>query len=366
MKFLHSNNLISCSQFGFLKGRSTTLQLLNMLDTVTLNLDNKTPIDVVLLDFKKAFDTVPHERLLHKLHYYGFRDPLLGWIRCFLTGRRQRVCINGEYSNWHNVVSGIPQGSVLGPLLFIIYINDLPLNISSYTYLFADDTKIFRPITSELDCILLQKDLDALQNWSDKWLLQFHPDKCHVLTIGKSHIHFNYTLPNNKDGSRIILEHVNEAKDLGVLVDTHLNFESHIHTKVNKANSILGIIRRGYIHLDTEILVILYTAIVRPHLEFANTIWHPYLKKHINSIESVQRRATKLISSLKDLPYCERLQRLQLPSLSFRRLRGDMIETYKILHGVYDTKVCSFLNLHTNHITRGNNLKLYLIRANTN
>ena len=362
----NQNLIISNYQFGFLKGRSTNLQLLHVLDNWTAALDNRIPTDIILMDFKKAFDTVPHERLLFKLYCYGLRDPLLGWVKSFLTGRSQRVCVNGYFSEWHTITSGIPQGSILGPLLFVIYINDMPSLTNSLTYLFADDTKIYRPINSMEDCLILQDDLDTLQTWSNNWLLQFHPSKCFVLTIGKSLFNFDYTLPNMHDNSRTLLGHVAEAKDLGVVVDGNLSFDSHINTKINKANSILGIIRRSFVHLDQATLVMLYVALVRPHIEFANTIWHPYLKKHINAIEAVQRRATKLIYSLKNLPYNERLQYLGLPSLSYRRLRGDMIETYKIIHNLYDPRVsANILNKHSDPSTRGNSHKLYLIRANT-
>ncbi len=358
MKYLHSNNLICNNQFGLIKGRSTNLQLLNVLDNWTISLDNKTPIDVILMDFKKAFDSVPHLRLITKLKAYGFENPLLGWINNFITGRTQRVSINGSFSNWHRVRSGIPQGSVLGPLLFVLYINDLPLDINSSIYMFADDTKISRPISTINDCMLLQDDINTLQSWSDKWLLTFHPDKCHVLSLGKNTIPYNYTLPNNNNNTTTILGHVDEARDLGVIVDKDLSFDSHINNKVNKANNTLGLLRRAYIHLDINSLAILYKALVRPHLEFANVIWHPYKKKHIHAIEAVQRRATKLLSILKNLTYKERLIKLNIPTLVFRRLRGDMIETFKITSEIYDPNVTSFINTHANSRTRGNQHKL--------
>ena len=149
-------------------------------------LDSGHTIDVIYLDFKKAFDSVPHMRLLSKLNSYGFRDPLLGWLKSFLIGRRQRVCVHDTVSLWHNVTSGIPQGSVLGPVLFLLYINDLPDNVTSNVYMFADDTKIYRPMTSHEDTTILQNDLDCLQSWLAKWLLNFNLHKCKVMSITKS------------------------------------------------------------------------------------------------------------------------------------------------------------------------------------
>ena len=159
--YLLENNILSNCQFGFVSGRSVQLQLLSLLSHWTDILDSGHTIDVIYLDFKKAFDSVPHIRLLSKLHSYGVRDPLLGWHKSFLIGRRQRVCVNDTVSLWHNVTSGIPQGSVLGPVLFLLYINDVPDNVASNVYMYADDTKIYRPMTYHEDTTILQNDLDC-------------------------------------------------------------------------------------------------------------------------------------------------------------------------------------------------------------
>ena len=208
------------------------------------------------------------------------------------------------------MLSGIPQGSVLGPLLFLTYINDLPDTLSSNTLLFADDTKVFRRITSKEDAQALQDDLDALQQWSDKWLLRFHPDKCHVLTLGRleniRHT-FRYTISNQE------LEHVFEEKDLGIVIDSNLRFEEHISSKVHKANAIVGLIRRTFTFLDCKLFKQLYTTFVRPNLEYGQVVWSPFLKKQVDMIENVQIRATKLVDGLQNLDYSERLKVLDLP-----------------------------------------------------
>ena len=175
------NNLFSSQQYGFVKGRSTVLQLLNVMDVWTNAIDKGDSIDTVYLDFTKAFDKVPHNRLMSKMNSIGFNTETLHWIKAFLSDRVQQVCINGANSTWKPVTSGIPQGSVLGPILFVLYINDLPSNILSDVYMFADDTKIFNIIKSPEDQEILQKDLGSLSVWSDKWLLKFHPEKCKVM-----------------------------------------------------------------------------------------------------------------------------------------------------------------------------------------
>ena len=183
---MKSQNLFTKRQYGFISGRSTSLQLLEVLDKWTEALDNGHYVDCIYMDFQKAFDKVPHNRLLEKIKSYGIVGPTLNWIKDFLKNRTQKVMVNGSGSEWENVTSGIPQGSVLGPILFVIYINDLPDTVESDSYLFADDTKIFRIIKGEDDKEILQDDLAKLEEWSDKWLLKFHPEKCKHMKISKS------------------------------------------------------------------------------------------------------------------------------------------------------------------------------------
>jgi hypothetical protein len=275
-----SNHLFSDYQFGFIKGRSTSLQLLKVLDEWTEALDDRGSVDAVYLDFQKAFDKVPHARLLQKLQNYGVPAQLCSWTRGFLSNRRHKVVVNGASSEWAEVTSGIPQGSVLGPLLFVIYINDLPDALSSRAYLFADDTKIFRKIDVPEDEELLQRDLNQLTRWSDTWLLKFHPQKCKVLEITMSHDKrkHDYTLDD------ISLEHTDMEKDIGVIVDSKLSFSQHMAEKINSANRVVGVIRRSFTHLNDQVFLKLYKALVRPILEYANVVWAPYYKKDIVAI----------------------------------------------------------------------------------
>ena len=190
---MEKNKLIADQQHGFIPGRSCTTQLISTLEDWTKILDDGECVDAIYMDLKKAFDSVPHQRLLAKLKGYGIKGKLLKWIETFLTCRKHCVLVNGAASSWTEVVSGVPQGSVLGPILFILYINDLTNVVTCDMKIFADDTKIYHKTSTRQDCINLQKDIDRLQDWAEKWQLKFHPDKCKVLRIGHGHPEFTYT-----------------------------------------------------------------------------------------------------------------------------------------------------------------------------
>ena len=302
------NKLFSDKQFGFISGRSTVLQLIRVIDNWTEILDEGGCIDVAYCDFMKAFDKVCHKRLVHKLKLYNIGTMYSKWIESFLDSRKQKVIVNGVASSPKDVTSGIPQGSVLGPILFVLYINDLPdvIKNGSIPYLFADDTKIFHSIKCTQDCKDLQEDIKAMQVWSEKWLLCFHPDKCKCMRIGNTDIDlFTYKLKDSDKG----MEFTKSEKDIGVVINSILSFENHIDEKVNKANSIMGVIRRTFEFLDIKTFKILYTALVRPHVEYANQVLNPHLKKHIDLLENVKRRATKSVPGLSKLTYEERLRK---------------------------------------------------------
>ncbi len=354
MDHLVANNLLSDCQHGFVSGRSCSTQLLACLDIWTQVLEDSQNLDAIYLDFQKAFDTVPHQRLLKKLSGYGIRGKVLEWIKAFLANRRQRVLVNGSASQWCPVLSGIPQGSVLGPMLFVAFINDLPECVHSMVQMFADDTKLFRIIKNISDSTELQEDLTNLQEWSDKWQLRFNAAKCKVMHIGRQNEKQQYKM-GDKDQEVVLTETVVE-KDLGVNVDNTLTFSDHIQQAATKANNILGMIRRSYSYIDMQVLRQLYTSLVRPILEYGNVVWFPLYKKDALSIEKVQRRATKMVPGLEDLPYELRLEKMKLPSLYYRRARGDMIEVYKYLTGIYQTK--SPLARDYGQRTRGHPLKL--------
>ena len=221
MNHMRAENILSLKQYGFINGRSTTTQLLSYLDKCIDTIVSGRVVDTIYFDFAKAFNSVPHKRLLGKLKSYSINRKVLEWIKAFLSTRSQIINVNGVKSDQATVLSRIPQGSVLGPILFVKYINDLPKVVKCRTYLFADDTKIFQQITTKEDALQLQSDINSLEQWSQKWLLTFHPKKCHVQTLGKF---YNITHIEKYSLYRRETEHVFEQKDLGVILDAELKF----------------------------------------------------------------------------------------------------------------------------------------------
>ena len=359
-KFFINNKFFSKAQFGFIKGRSTVLQLLKILDEWTKLLESGGQIDVIYTDFEKAFDKVPHKRLISKLKSYGINKNVTDWIESFLLLRKQRVKINDSFSEWQKVMSGIPQGSILGPLLFIIYINDLVENcdINSKLYLYADDAKLFNYITNDMDVENLQKNLNRLTDWSTKWLLKLNIQKCKVISYSSKDLKTNSEYHIIGNNITYPLEKLDFITDLGVTFDRNLKFNIHINDKIKKAYSILGIIKRNFKLMTGNAFIQIYKSMVRSHLEYANSVWAPHRVMDIENLERVQKRATKMIYNLKKMSYEDRLKNLNLPTLKYRRLRGDMIETYKIITNKYDEDSVVNLNINENSNTRGNRYKL--------
>ena len=359
---MEANSLISKRQFGLMSGRSTILQLLHVMDEWTNILDSGGTIEVCYMDFMKAFDKVHHKRLLAKNKTYGIEGNILKWIKEFLENRQQRVIVNGNYSDWSKVTSGIPQGSVLGPLLFVLYINDLPDCILSQVFLFTDGTKMFHHIQNSDDQKIFQDNITRLQAWTDKWLLKFHPEKCELLAIGKRTPSFKYTMYTD-DLTTISLSRVQTEKDVGLTFDEDMTFRHDITLRATKANNIMGIIRRNNTYLDIESFKLLFKSLVRPHLEYGAPVWNPRLKRDIAELEKVQRRATKQVPALKNMSYPDRLRKLSLLTLCFGRLRGDMIEAYKLLKGIYDISLPALITPVKHSKTCGHRLKLPKNRA---
>ena len=238
---MRDNGLISRKQFGFLTGRSIVLQLLKVMDRWAEILDRGGCVDVKDCVFMKAFDTAPHRRLKNVLEYYGIVDPILSWINDFLTDRRQKDVVKGVASLWQQVTSGIAQGLVLGPVLFVVYINTMVEECGvSDVYLYADDTMIFNEIHCQQDIDDLQQDLSRLFDLTKESLLKFHPHKCVSMRIGnKPDLRAEYSMDDNILSSSI------EEEDLGVFIDSKLSFNKHISTKVTKATILVNLIRRS-------------------------------------------------------------------------------------------------------------------------
>ena len=328
MDFLEANNILIPLQHGFRKQRSCETQLLDFVNELHANLDKNEQVDVIVMDFAKAFDKVNHSLLVHKLQYYGVDGRINNWISSFLHNRSQAVVVEGSRSSIIPVKSGVPQGSVLGPCLFLVYINDLAEQVASKARLFADDTLLHRLIAAASDHITLQADLKKIEVWEDKWEMQFHPDKCNIMSVSKRKTisKHDYSLHGH------ILERVESTKYLGVTIQHDLKWDIHIDNIVKKANQTFGILRRNLKIGSVQTKELAYKSLVRPLVEYASTIWDPSEKKHITKIEAVQRRAARFVlhrhkntSSVGDM-----LQQLKWPLLEDRRKCARLTMMYKI------------------------------------
>ena len=353
-EYLEKNRVLTVQQYGFRKGSSCSSNLIAFYSKVTdIVKEREGWVDAVYLDLKKAFDKVPHRRLLWKIRKCaGVRGRLFDWMKDYLEGREMRTVIRNESSTWLAVTSGVPQGSVLGPVMFGIYVNDLVDGIGSYINLFADDTKLMRRVKSIEDCKKLQEDLDRVEKWGRKWQMEFNTNKCKVVEFGKSkkRVHWDYMMGGVK------LEKSSEEVDLGVTITQGLTPDRHISKVSGKATNLLRRIKMAFTYLDKDMIRKMFVTMVRPMLEYAAVVWSPHKKKNIRKLERVQRAATKMAPELKDLGYEERLKEMALTTLENRRERGDLINIYKMVYGM-DRTGEDLLKLETRD-TRGHGKKL--------
>ena len=332
VKHLDKHKILYDLQHGFRAKRSCETQLTMLIEEIQQNLSDGKQTDVILLDFSKAFDKVSHEKLIHKLHGYGIRGETLSWIKAFLNGRSQTVVLEGDCSEEVPVTSGVPQGSVLGPILFLVYINDLPEKVKSQVRLFADDTAAYLAITKPAESKQLQDDLDNLQEWELDWNMEFNPGNCQVIRITRS----RSPIPTQYSLHCQTLEVVASARYLGVDIANDLSWKPHISRITNNANKSLGFLRRNLKAKNPELRELTYKAIVRPQLEYAAPVWDPYIQEDIQRIEMVQRRAARWVlsdyspySSVSDM-----LGRLGWRTLEQRRADSRLVLFYKIVHGL--------------------------------
>ena len=325
--------------------------------------------DCIYLDLKKTFDKVPHERLLWKLETIGgLKGTIKNWMADYLKGREMRTVVRDEKSEWRKVTSGVPQGSVLAPVMFLIYVNDMPEAVSSYISLFADDAKLLRKISNQKDCEELQNDLNKINEWSKRWEMEFNIHKCHVMEMGKSEMRPSWTYKMGDD----IISRATEEKDLGVVIQDNLSPEKHINRIFGDTYRMLRNIRVAFHFLDKDMMKKIITTMIRPKLEYAETVWSPHMKKHVKKLERIQRTATKMVPELEDLTYEERLKEMGLPTLEERRERGDLITIYKLTNNLeeIDTKdlllkgerEAGYLRGHMKKLRKGrclNNTKKY-------
>ena len=344
---MEHHHLLSPSQSGFRNKRSTVTLLTEAVDDWSLGLEQRSTIHCLLLDFSKAFDSVPHERLLLKLSSLGINGKVLSWLRSFLTYRKQRVVINGAYSDWANVTSGVPQGTVLGPLLFLLYVNDLDSVVkNSKIKLFADDVLLYAPANTQQECSALQDDLTAISNWTNCWQLKLNIVKCEALAITNKWKPVNFTYYIN--GQSILWN--NPVKYLGVLVDGKLSWSKHCRYAINKATKSLNCLRRSMFGCSCVAKCAAYKAVVCPTLEYAAVVWSPHTKGDIKLLESLQNRAARWICGSRWSPRTNSwtvsssdcCSQLNLPTLESRR----QYLSISVLHNIYHQRTSIKFNCH--------------------
>lgn len=348
---LSERRIMTEAQHGFRRGRSVVTNLLEFYDGVVNALDNKDSVDIIYFDMAKAFDTVKHSILMKKLEDLDINKRTRMWIADYLSNRKQRVIVRGEKSDWLDVYSGVPQGSVIGPVLFLLHINDITVGVKSFISVFADDTKVMSKVNTDEEVSAFNHDLRRLEEWCITNEMKFNTDKCSVMHCGSKNRCVEYKLFGASLRTTV------KEKDLGVTVSHDMKFKDMVAIQTKKANRVLGMIKRNFSCINKEMFTILYSTLVRPHLETAIQVWSPSHIGQKNMIEQVQRRATKLVKELKNMKYDQRMEELSLMSTETRRRRGDMILMYKMLNNKLDI-VPSSLRLKQDDRTRGHSLQL--------
>lgn len=367
-----SGQLSGC-QHGFVGGRSTVTNLLSITQFIADSLDCRLQSDVIYADFSKAFDRLDHGILLSKLHRVGFSPALLLIFKSYLSNRTQYVCFRGHKSDLISVTSGVPQGSVLGPLLFNIFINDIADHLGNNVQclLYADDLKLYSRITSIDDCLHLQHNIDTIFQWCELNRLDLNPNKCFVMSYGlmQQTLQYDYVI----DGSVLTRPHT--IRDLGVVYDSKLAFVEHVNHTVTNAYKVLGfIIRNCRDFTRRETLVLLYNSYVRSRLEYASVVWEPYYGVHIGSLEAVQRRFLKYLNfrltgiyPCIGYPHNQLLAEHCFESLSVRRQRALLLFLHKLVtDGVHCDYIRSQLQYGFPRSASRHPLHFYLPTPRTN
>ena len=357
MKHLSKYELIRESQHGFMNSRSCLTNLLLFQEKLSKYTDDGYPVDVLYFDFSKAFDRVPHTRLLLKLKAHGIGETLCRWIESWLTEREQRVVVNGKVSEWGSVGSGVAKVSVLGPTAFLVHISDLDIEVKNDILKFADDTKLFAAIRSDEDADRLQDDVSKLYEWSKKWQMNCNVDKCNCVHIGRNNKEHDYYIGDN------IVQVSSSGKDLGVIIESTLDWGKQCANVARIGNMMLSQINRSFTYKTGPVIKNLYKSLVRPKFDYCMQAWRPWLQQDVSLLEKVQRRMTRMIPELRQQPYQVRLRKLSLTTLETRRRRADLIEVYRMFNGLDDIESKLFFVSQEGCSTRGHRLKIFKQRA---
>lgn len=363
----HFKEILSDRQHGFVRRRSTLTNLLEYKDYLCGAFAVRGQVDAIYTDFSKAFDRVDHALLGSKVSQYGIHGCLLRWIKSYLSNRTQLVAVKGYLSSPKFIQSGVPQGSHLGPLFFIVFINDLICRLRSHCLVYADDLKIFKSITDANDYAAIQRDLDVLAEWSLTNGMSLNTDKCYAIsfTAKKQTFDHVYTLQG------VPLTRVHTIRDLGVIFDSRLTFRDHYDNIINRCNRSLGFVLRSTKHFKKPSTTLtLFYSLVRSLLEYCCPVWSPYYSVHIGRLESIQRKCLKILSyryNYGRAHYDNQLSKFGVLSLEARRKRYDLICLHKILHSTFNSPtLLSSININTRHRPRSSHNCAFTIQVYRN
>ena len=351
--YLQENEILTKYQSGFRPKDSTVNQLLEIYHTIIENLDNEKDIKFIFCDVSKAFDKVWHRGLIHKLQKYGITGNMLNWMKSYLSGRQQRVKNEGFFSTWKSTNAGVPQGSVLGPYLFLLYINDITENIKTNIRLFADDTSLYTVIENDDSIHLLNEDLREIAKWADTWLIILNPTKTNSMTFSRK---FEINWPEAKFNN-ITIQDEKTHTHLGITFSADATWKEHIRNIYKKAAYRLNIMRMLKYDLDRKSLHRFYISFIRPTLEYGNILWDNCTDDQVKLLESIQLDAARIITGLRkgtnhDVLYKE----TGLSSLASRRKNAKLIQFYKILNNESPTYIDEIVRKFNAHNT-GYNLR---------
>ena len=332
VRHLETNDLLKKNQHGFIAGRSTQTQLLQHYTDVFEAISEGVRLDTVYLDFAKAFDKVNHDILLRKITNHGIKGKIGMWIKNFLFNRKYRVLANGMMSDEQEVISGVPQGTVLASIFFIIMISDIDENLKySIVRLFADDTRVSAKIRTKEDEELLQQDLNNVYRWADENLMEFNEKKFEKMSHGKAG---DIEEGMYRTGSGKEIKSKKTVKDLGVWTEEDASFEEHIEYLVQTSKVRTGMLLREFETREPELMIKMFNSYVRSRLEYCSLVWNPWKKEDIDKLERVQKNFTSRIEGLESLNYHQRLKRLGMYSLERRRERYLIINAWQQMEDV--------------------------------